>query len=566
MSAAIYYIPEAYSIEGPKLMGRNAAGESFLRGYLKYSKPSEHLWVYVEQDDHAKNFEVLAKKFGREESIRSISKYSLHNAASAPVIFHPGPGIGEPAFHRRLYGDASWSLCGITHTTSSARAMDSIAALLTAPVQPWDAIICPSEAVKKNAENILQAQVQYLKHRLGISRLVQPLFPVIPLGIHTEDFMFSDDQRISSRMELGISEEDLVVLYMGRLSFHAKAHPLAMYQALENTHRDTKKNIVLIECGWHANDYIKDAFTEAAAIACPSVRCLHLDGRIARNRLIAWSGADIFCSLSDNIQETFGIVPIEAMASGLPVVVSDWDGYRDSVRHGVDGFRIPTLHPGPGLKEDLSIRHAIGVDSYDKYCGYSSSFISIDIMALTSAFIELAQSEGLRRKMGEAGQQRAVGVYDWKAIIPQYEELWERQNDIRESFSGRNSSKDLGSDNKSYVVDETRVWPARLDPSVSFSHYATSILDENTLLFFNGGNLQDCMLKLESFNALKMVNFAEHLLPNQNEAELIIKRGIASGSSAVTVSHLVSDFPDERKAFAIRFTAWLAKLGFFRTA
>ena len=68
------------------------------------------------------------------------------------------------------------------------------------------------------------------------------------------------------------------------------------------------------------------------------------------------------------------------------------------------------------------------------------------------------------------------------------------------------------------------------------------------------------------FNIFKMVNFAEHLLPNQNEAELIIKRGIASGSSAVTVSHLVSDFPDERKAFAIRFTAWLAKLGFFCTA
>ena len=28
------------------------------------------------------------------------------------------------------------------------------------------------------------------------------------------------------------------------------------------------------------------------------------------------------------------------MAAGLPVVVSDWDGYRDTVRDGVDGFRI----------------------------------------------------------------------------------------------------------------------------------------------------------------------------------------------------------------------------------
>jgi starch synthase len=34
MTAAIYYHPEAYTTSGPKLMGRNAAGESFLRGVL----------------------------------------------------------------------------------------------------------------------------------------------------------------------------------------------------------------------------------------------------------------------------------------------------------------------------------------------------------------------------------------------------------------------------------------------------------------------------------------------------------------------------------------------------
>jgi len=37
MSAAIYFHPEAYTTTGPKLMGRNAAGESFLRGYLLHS-------------------------------------------------------------------------------------------------------------------------------------------------------------------------------------------------------------------------------------------------------------------------------------------------------------------------------------------------------------------------------------------------------------------------------------------------------------------------------------------------------------------------------------------------
>ena len=122
-----------------------------------------------------------------------------------------------------------------------------------------------------------------------------------------------------------------------------------------------------------------------------------LDGRVAENRDTAWSGADVLCSLSDNIQETFGIVPVEAMAARLPVVVTDWDGYKDTVRDGVDGFRIPTLAPQPGLAGDLAHRHALGVDTYDLYCGHSSSLVAVQGQKLTQAFIELFKSPDLRK-------------------------------------------------------------------------------------------------------------------------------------------------------------------------
>jgi hypothetical protein len=46
MNPAIYYHPEAYTTSGPKLMGRNAAGESFLRGLLSYSK-ADTFWAQV---------------------------------------------------------------------------------------------------------------------------------------------------------------------------------------------------------------------------------------------------------------------------------------------------------------------------------------------------------------------------------------------------------------------------------------------------------------------------------------------------------------------------------------
>ena len=153
-------------------------------------------------------------------------------------------------------------------------------------------------------------------------------------------FEFTEEQKSLSRQKLQADPQTLIVLFMGRLSFHAKAHPLAMYQALQKAATAVAasgKKIVLVECGWHANEFIEKAYRDAALQACPDVEVITLDGRKAEDRETAWAGADVFCSLSDNIQETFGIVPIEAMAAGLPVLVSDWDGYKDTVRHGVDG-------------------------------------------------------------------------------------------------------------------------------------------------------------------------------------------------------------------------------------
>ncbi|HRE90473.1 MAG TPA: glycosyltransferase, partial [Myxococcota bacterium] len=66
------------------------------------------------------------------------------------------------------------------------------------------------------------------------------------------------------------------------------------------------------------------------------------------------AAADVFVSLADNVQETFGLSVIEAMAAGLPVVVSDWDGYKDTVRDGEDGFRVTTTMPPVGAADHIA--------------------------------------------------------------------------------------------------------------------------------------------------------------------------------------------------------------------
>jgi hypothetical protein len=264
MNPCIYYHPEAYTTSGPKLMGRHAAGESFLRGFLLHAR-TQAFWLQVQKLEHARHFQATAAALGRGQPVKAVQAGNLAALSEPGLVYYPGPGIGEHAWQRAVHGGhAAWSLCGITHTTSSAGAMDALAQLITAPVQPWDAVICTSTAVKAHVERLLQAQVDHLQERLGATRLVLPQLPVIPLGIHTHDFAYTSEQKATARQTLGVDANTLVVLFMGRLSFHAKAHPLAMYQALEAAATATGKNVVLVECGWHANEFIEKAYADAA--------------------------------------------------------------------------------------------------------------------------------------------------------------------------------------------------------------------------------------------------------------------------------------------------------------
>ena len=571
MNPVIYYHPEAYTTTGPKLMGRNAAGESFLRGFLTHSHSTE-FWAQVQRNEHGEHFAKQVKANGRNEPIHCITHHNLNALSQAGLVYHPGPGIGEHAFHRSLAGQsrsadnslksghAAWSLCGITHTTSSAGAMDAISALIASPVQTWDALICTSNAVKNNVTKLLQAQVDMLKERLGISKLVLPMLPVIPLGIHTQDFEFTEEQRSLSRQKLQADPQTLVVLFMGRLSFHAKAHPLAMYQALQKAAQliaNTGQKIKLVECGWHANEPIQKAYEAAAQLACPDIQVLTLDGRLAEDRNTAWACADVFCSLSDNIQETFGIVPIEAMAAGLPVVVSDWDGYKDTVRHEVDGFRIPTTMPAAGLAGDLAYRHALGIDNYDMYCGHTCSLIAVDIEAAALAFEKLFASKELRARMGADGRVRAQQVYDWRVIIAQYESLWAEQASLR--IAAQETSKPV--DELPLNNVSSAAWPARLDPFYAFETYATHTLNEDTLLALVHTDAQQAIKAASAYRKLNMVNFAKQVLPSPEEVAQVLMNASLGSQSAKS---LLDNIPSDRKFTVFRSLAWMLKMGLLK--
>ena len=125
------------------------------------------------------------------------------------------------------------------------------------------------------------------------------------------------------------------------------------------------------------------------------------------------------------------------MAAGLPVVASDWNGYRDTVRNGIDGILVPTWLPLPNSGSDLSLRIEDSLNSEDKdraynqYCGKVSQSTVVDVAAAADAFAALVNDPELRRKMGDAGRARVRCDYDWQVIVCLYQDLWRDLANIR---------------------------------------------------------------------------------------------------------------------------------------
>ena len=473
---AIRFAPDAFLLPTVKLMGRHAAGSGFLRAAVA-NRSNDPLWAYSPNIRDAEIFTRLVREIDPGADARWVpADRALDFLSRIGIVYWPAPGIGEPAQTRLRKGPSAYSLCGVTHTTASHQAMDGICEMITAPVMPWDALVCTSASVAETVTILLESESDYLRWRFGSAlKLTLPQLPVIPLGVHAEDFNFTVEERSSARHKLHVSDEEIVALFLGRLAFHVKAHPYGMYLGLQCATRQTGKKLVLIQCGWFGDPEIERALREGAARFCPDVRVVFTDGIDAKARRESWAAADIFISLADNIQETFGLTPIEAMAAGLPVVVTDWDGYRETIRDGIDGFRIPTWMPPPGEGGDFAYRYEIKAIGYDMYSGITAATVSLDLDRLAARLTSLVAQEDLRHRMGEAGRRRVRELFDWNVVYQRYQALWAELSEIRQA-----AVKNDGGEK--YIQLAPRNAASRSDPYLSFRHYPSAAINPTTLV------------------------------------------------------------------------------------
>ena len=109
--------------------------------------------------------------------------------------------------------------------------------------------------------------------------------------------------------------------------------------------------------------------------------------------------ADLLCAPSLG-GESFGMVLTEAFAQGTPVVASDIAGYRDVVRHGVDGLLVPRADP-VALAEalrDLALDRprlgAMGVAARERAGRYAWPRVAADVALAYQDAVAVPAPEG----------------------------------------------------------------------------------------------------------------------------------------------------------------------------
>jgi len=221
-----------------------------------------------------------------------------------------------------------------------------------------------------------------------INRYFPGDYRIIPNGVDVELFARAEPME-------ELRDGTLNILFVGRLEERkGLIHLLRAYHRLRKRHVDAR--LLVVGAGPKLREYRR-------YVGLRQIRDVEFVGRVddlEKARYLA--SADIFCAPSTG-QESFGIVLLEAMAAGVPIVASDIHGYKQVVQRSVQGLLVePRNHK-----------------------------------QLAAALYALGRDPDLRHQMGEAGMARAR-EYSWRRVTEQVVDYY---HEVREQvLAGRERS------------------------------------------------------------------------------------------------------------------------------
>ncbi len=542
---AIFHPPGRLGLKGNPF-GKDVANLELYRALALHGDFEALSVLSVRASTDAELVEDLLEGRPCEAALKASSILNPRLIADAGSLLRGQPDLYELAWmRRRTAGDRGYSLIGLSHTLAPPAVRHFMAMASVAPTHPWDAIVCTSPSVQAALTEMLDEWGDHLAERTGGRAPPRPQLPVVPLGVDAGRFAALADRpgaRAGQRTAMGLNEDETLILWVGRLSYYEKAFPQPMFKAVQAAAEQTGAKVRFVMAGWFPGQRDREFYEAAASAWAPDVAIEFADGndRDLVGRL--WAAADVFLSLVDNIQETFGITPLEAMAAGVPVVASDWDGYRYTVRDGVEGFLIPTLlppHGGPG--DTMVLRHNLEIDSYQAYVGGVAQHTAVNIGRAAQALSALIASPELRRKMGQAGRARVREMFDWPVVARQYRDLTRELAAIRAAAPDRPARH--------------RANPVKGDPFRAFRGFATETLGLDRALTAAPGGAEALAIGASLHLDTVFDSWRATAAECGKALAMIAER-------PCTVREVLMAFPTERRRAVELGLVWLAKHGF----
>jgi glycosyltransferase involved in cell wall biosynthesis len=402
-------------------------------------------------------FTELCREFpGKSIRLRSLEELGTLSPEMRHVFYSSGIYISPIGQARRATGTL-FPICSLSHALDIPLISQFMPGALLAS-DKRDTIITSSLAGKRVLESFLSRSRELLGERMGTQAPdVTQRIEVIPLGVNTDEIAPKD--RGEARNLLRIPSDALILLYLGRLSEEHKAdiEPLLVVLRALVTR---SKNVTLLIAGHdHNAGYIGELEAIASQLGVRNnVRFLINFQEFLKPYI--YSASDIFVAPSDNIQETFGIAILEAMACGLPVVASDWSGYRELVVHNHTGFLVPTLW-NKSTTNRVSQQNQFLSDEARRHMLSQQTVVVPS--ELYGHLERLISNPDLRRDFGHEGLARVRQEFSWQAVVKLHEALWD------DLWAGLN-------------VDEARQKRLVDDLDFSFGHFATCPLDPDSII------------------------------------------------------------------------------------
>ena len=214
------------------------------------------------------------------------------------------------------------------------------------------------------------------------NRSHDPRYVNIPYGVNPVEA--TPEEVFSFRSRMGIPHAAKVLVCLSRFENRTKRLNLLL-EALEPILKENP-DVVLLLVGEGPDREQSTAWVRSRGLS----RQILMPGFIMERDIPACLHAGTLFVFASAL-ETFGVVLVQAMAAGLPIVAMDSSCIGEVVRHGECGLVVPDR----------------------------------DLKAMRDAIVRLLGDEGLRRRMAECGRERARTTFDWDFIAARHEQVFQ---------------------------------------------------------------------------------------------------------------------------------------------